>query len=208
MPQLFVPTNSVSANSVSANSVSIPSGSTRSGSTRSGSTRSVRVSTPITDQNAAILDRLKSGQLLTLDPGCQGGLIILKSFYADFAGAGAAIGGAFDLACTAVYVVGSVQLQPAPREQREEALNTRIACAEMLAEIASIPVPLRRSYRIVEQLSQWLSREVAATIPAELIAKMVGVLPISVELAQQSRQELADDTPTLLSERPAHKVPM
>lgn len=152
------------------------------------------------DKNAAILNCLKSGQVFTLDPDYPGGLIIYKSFYADFAGPGAAVGGEFDRTCTAVYAVGPIHLQPnSTREQREAALNTRITYAELLAEIANIAVPLRRSYRIVEQLSQWLSREIVIALPAELIAKMVGVLPISIELAQQSRKALASDMPTLLS---------
>jgi hypothetical protein len=101
--------------------------------------------------NDAILCRLQRGQLLSLDAASWGGLIILKTFYVDFAGPGAAVGGEFDRHCTAVYAIGQVQLQiPSNRADQEQVLLHRIAQASSLAKIANIPGTLQRSCRIVE----------------------------------------------------------
>lgn len=149
-------------------------------------------------QNAAILRHLQSGQLLRIAPDSTGSLLIVKSFYVDFAGAGAAIGGEFDRRCTAVCVIGNVRLQNlATQADRDEAILTRIAYAERLTEILDIPVPLRRGRLIVDQLSQWLPGNLALTVPAELAAGLAGILPMTVRLAWRSHKELADDLPTL-----------
>ncbi|PZV03719.1 MAG: hypothetical protein DCF22_26000 [Leptolyngbya sp.] len=152
------------------------------------------------DNNTALLNCLRSGQLHSLPADCQGGLIILKSFYADFAGAGAAIGGEFDRHCTAVYTIGSVRLERrTSRVEREETLQTRIAYAEKLADITQVAVPLRRGGLIVDYLSQWLPAELAMTIPQELIGKLVGVLPVTVKLAGRSRQQGTGEMPTMIA---------
>jgi hypothetical protein len=152
------------------------------------------------DSNIALLHRLRSGQLYSLPADCQGGLIILKSFYADFAGAGAAIGGEFDRHCTAVYAVGTVRLERrTSRVEREDTLKTRITYAENLAAMTHVAVPLRRGSLIVNSLSQWLSAELAMTIPYELIGKLVGISPITVKLAWQVRRQSTDEMPTMIA---------
>ncbi|NJP10175.1 MAG: hypothetical protein HC866_12420 [Leptolyngbyaceae cyanobacterium RU_5_1] len=123
--------------------------------------------------------------------------------FADFAGPGAAVGGEFDRHCTAVYTVGAIRLrQAATRVERKQTLQTRIVYAEALAAITETSVPLRRGCLIVEQLCQWLPTELAETIPAELVGKLVGVLPTTVKLAWQSRYRAGDEMPTLLASQP------
>lgn len=157
------------------------------------------------DSNATLLHRLQSGQIYSIPENCQSGLIILKSFYADFAGPGAAIGGEFDRCCTAVYAIESTHLEnQTSLAAREHSLQTRIAYAEKLAAITRIAAPLHRGSLIVQHLSQWLSAERAMTIPYELIGKLVGISPITVKLAWQSRQKRPDEMPTVIA--PARMV--
>ncbi|MDX2231690.1 MAG: hypothetical protein NW220_18795 [Leptolyngbyaceae cyanobacterium bins.349] len=137
--------------------------------------------------NAGLLHRITSGHVLTIAPDSIGGLLLIKPFYVDFAGPGAAVGGEFDRDCTAVYQVGLVRLQTLlTQRDRQEAIQTRIAYAEQLAAILDIPHALQRSRLIVEQLTDWLPGNLSLTIPAELAAGLAGVLPKTIELAWQS----------------------
>jgi hypothetical protein len=148
--------------------------------------------------NAELLSQLQNGQLLTIDPACMGGLLIVKSFYVDFAGPGAAVGGTVDRQCTAVYVIGTVRFKQCKTSmEREESLYTRMAYAERLSTILNIAMPLRRGCLIVEQLRQWVMPDAVDRIPSALISKLVSVDTTIVNLALQSRKELADDMPTL-----------
>jgi hypothetical protein len=56
-------------------------------------------------QHTALLHRLTRGHVLAIDPDSLGGLLLVKAFYVDFAGPGAAVGGEFDQDCTAVYAI-------------------------------------------------------------------------------------------------------
>ncbi|EKQ69477.1 hypothetical protein OsccyDRAFT_2105 [Leptolyngbyaceae cyanobacterium JSC-12] len=145
-------------------------------------------------QTRTILHQLQSGQLLTIAPDSPGSLLIVKSFYVDFAGPGAAVGGEFDRRCTAVYVVGTVRLQTiANQSDREDAIQTRLTYAEQLAHIVDYPNPQQRGRAIVQQLAEWLPGNLSLTIPAELTAGLAGVLPTTVQMAWQSHKEIADD---------------
>lgn len=141
-------------------------------------------------QAAALLAQLQSGNIFQLAPECQGGLIIEKQFYSDFAGPGAAIGGQFDAACVAIYPVGAIQVRSlTSRQERFQALQIRIAYAERLGKIASLQVPLRRGGLIVEQLSKWLPHQSVEAIADELIAQLVGILPTTVRLSKRSQKQ-------------------
>lgn len=162
-----------------------------------------RQPSPDSHTNNAVLGCLKSGQLLAIAPNSPGGLIIVKSFYADFAGPGAAVGSEFDRHTTAVYAIGPVQFYtPATRAERATSVETRIAYTERLSSILDIPVPLRRATLIPEQFHAWLPGQSLETVPAELISKLVGILPATVKLAWHSRKQLANDTPTLITSNP------
>lgn len=150
-------------------------------------------------QNAALLQRLKSAHLLTLSPDSPGGLLIVKQFYVDFAGPGAAVGGELDRDCTAVYAVGVVRCQmPLTLRDRQESIYTRMSYTERLAEILDVAVPVRRSSLMMEQLANWLPGNLALTIPAELVAGLVGVLPTTVRLVWQTHKAMSGDASTLL----------
>ncbi len=136
------------------------------------------------------LSFFKSGQFLSLSPDCQGGLILLKSFYADFVGSGAVVGSSFDVNCTSVYVIGTVEFcAPATYSERQQAFCKRMAYTQQLQEIAGEEAPLRRSCLILQQLHQWVGAEEAKKIPDELVARLAGVLPKTLEIAKKVKSQ-------------------
>lgn len=141
---------------------------------------------------------LKTGQLLALAENSQAGLIIQKRYHAEFVGPGAAVGGIFDLSCTAVFTLGKVEFWvPSTAAQRSQTYQNRIACIEKMRQIIDVQSPLRRAYLIIKQLSHWYSREEVATIPEEALGKLVAVLPETVACAWR---QYAQNPDSLLEE--------
>jgi len=136
---------------------------------------------------AVLLRRITSGHLLAIAPDVKGGLLLIKPFFVDFVGPGGAVGGEFDRSCIAVYPVGTVRCQPLlTKYDRQEAIQTRITCAEQLAAICDRPHARDRADQIIQQLADWLPGNLSLLIPAELTAGLVGVLPDTIRLAWQT----------------------
>ncbi|MEW6498368.1 MAG: hypothetical protein AB1589_38585 [Cyanobacteriota bacterium] len=133
------------------------------------------------------LSFFKSGQFLCLSPECQGGLIIHKSFYADFVGPGAAVGSSFDVNCTSVYVIGEVKFWvPATYAERQQAFQKRMAYSQQLQELVGQGAPLQRCALILNQLSQWVGAKEANNIPDELVARLAGVFTKTVKMTRKT----------------------
>lgn len=133
------------------------------------------------------LSFFKSGQFLCLSPECQGGLIIHKSFYADFVGPGAAVGSSFDVNCTSVYAIGKVEFcVPATYSERQQAFQQRMAYSQQLQDIVGEEAPLHRSILMLNQLSQWVGAEEVTKIPDELVARLAGVLTKTIKVARKT----------------------
>lgn len=136
------------------------------------------------------LSFFKSGQFLCLTPNCQGGLILQRPFYADFVGAGAAVGSSFDVNCTSVYAIGKVEFcVPATFSERQKAFQQRMAYSRRLQEIVAEEAPLHRSILILNQLCEWVGDEEAKKIPDQLIARLAGVLTKTLKVAKQTYVE-------------------
>ncbi len=137
-----------------------------------------------------------SGQLLCLPENCQTGLILQSPHYADFAGAGAAVGGEFDIKCTSIYVIGNANfLVPELFQERQRAFRQRLLYMNNLHKITYVRSPVQRAYLIVRQLSQWLGLEAAQNIPPNLVAALVGILPSTVEAGWQQYSQLHTEPP-------------
>ena len=133
------------------------------------------------------LSFFKSGQFLCLTPNCQGGLILQRPFYADFVGAGAAVGSSFDVNCTSVYAIGKVEFcVPATFSGRQQAFQQRMAYSHRLQEIVAEEAPLHRSILILNQLCEWVGDEEAKKIPDQLIARLAGVLTKTLKVAKET----------------------
>ena len=140
----------------------------------------------ISKKSGQPIQLLRSGQLLSLTTDCYAGLILQKPFYAEFVGPGAAVGSVFDMHCTSVYTLGSVEFWvPSNRTERQEAFQKRVTYIESLQKITLEQSPLRRAFLIVGQLCQWVGTKEASQVSHELIAQMVGVLPGTVAIAWQ-----------------------
>jgi hypothetical protein len=131
----------------------------------------------------ALLDLFKSGQWLALKPECRGGLIVQKSFYADFVGPGAAVGGSFDVNCTSVYVLGEVEFYaPTTYTERQHAFHKRVSYIKKLSEILAVNASIHRACLTIRQLCLWVGVNQTRSIPLELIAQLGGLIPHSVAL--------------------------
>jgi hypothetical protein len=139
---------------------------------------------------------------LAISPDCHGGILIRKSHYSDFIGPGAAIVNRHDLQGNAVVPVGRLKFVPLKTpEERQCALGKRVEYLRTLEEIARSPVALRRSCQIVGYLCHWLTETDAKAIPHELVASLVGVMPLAIELAWRSHRN--EDAVHAIAESPA-----
>lgn len=132
------------------------------------------------------LSLLKSGQFLALDPDCQGGLILHKGFFSDFVGAGAAVGGCFDLKSTAIYTIGMVKFHaPETHQERRQAFQQRLGYIHQLQQIIVEPLPVRRASVLLHQLYEWVGIKEVSKIPHEFMARLIGVYPETIAFAWQ-----------------------
>lgn len=126
---------------------------------------------------------------LAISPQCHGGIIIKKGHYSDFIGPGAAVVNRHDLQGNKVVPVGRIKFVPLKTpEARQGALSQRVAYLRTLEEIARSPVAIRRSCQIVEYLCDWLGESDAQAITDELVASLVGVVPLAIQLAWRTRK--------------------
>lgn len=131
------------------------------------------------------LSFFKSGQFLCLTPDCKGGLILQKPFYADFVGPGAAVGSSFDINCTSVYVIGTVEFYvPETYPVRQKAFQKRMAYSKRLQNIAGVEAPIHRCCLMLHQLCHWVGVKETNKVPDELIARLAGALTKTVKVAR------------------------
>ncbi|MEM9136138.1 MAG: SLBB domain-containing protein [Cyanobacteria bacterium P01_F01_bin.42] len=134
----------------------------------------------------ALVELLKSGKILSIGGHVNAGVIIQKPLYADFVSHGSAIGGAFDLDCTAVYVLGTVQLSaPENCDDIGDAVHRRASDMELMRVLRRADSPLVRSIAMLRLLcSRFRGRQVQ-TVPQEVLAQLVGVVPDTLTEAWQ-----------------------
>lgn len=134
----------------------------------------------------APVELLKSGQLLSVGGDDSAGLIIQKPFFAEFVGEGAAIGGLFDLQCVTVHTLGVVQITvPDEKEARQSAFQRRIEDIEAMQNLCQADSPLERGVSVLKFLCERFDKQQVQTIPNDVLAKLVGVLPSTIASAWQ-----------------------
>ena len=128
-----------------------------------------------------LLARLKSQELLIVNPRRKNGLIIYKKYHAEFAGPGAIVGGLFDLGVTTVLAVGSVSLvDPQNSQEKKQAYKMRRQWVRLTKQIIDNPQPTERAQVILNQFEHWFDVETVADLPDEAFALLVGVLPQTI----------------------------
>ncbi|NET56037.1 MAG: hypothetical protein F6K47_07655 [Symploca sp. SIO2E6] len=128
-----------------------------------------------------ILEQLHDQQLLIVSQR-RNGLILYKSYHAEFVGPGAAVGGQLDLDCQQVLPVGELcLLSPQSPEERLRAYALRLQWTRLIREITSRHTPLQRAQKILEQFEGFnFKPQIINQLPDEAFALLVGVLPHTI----------------------------
>jgi hypothetical protein len=135
--------------------------------------------------SVAILERLKKGELLAVNPRRKNGLILIKKYHGEFAGPGAVVGGFFDLDVVKVIPVGNLSLIPLENsEERQKAYLIRRQWLRLTKQIADNPFPLERAQMILNQFEHWFDPQTANQLPDEAFALLVGVVSQTIRKAR------------------------
>jgi len=125
--------------------------------------------------------QLQRGDLSIVNPRRKNGLIIYKTYHAEFAGPGAIIGGQFDLDATHLLAVGNLSLViPSSSQARKQAYKMRRQWVKLMKQIIDNPQPTERAQVILNQFEHWFDTETVADLPDEAFALLVGVLPQTI----------------------------
>ncbi|MEB3356139.1 MAG: hypothetical protein VKK04_05390 [Synechococcales bacterium] len=142
-------------------------------------------------ESEEILAQIRQGDLLIVDSRRRNGLILYKTYHAEFAGPGAAVGGGFDLDCQWVLPVGDLLLLASTsHEDRQKAYLIRRQWIRLTHQFTDNAVSLKRAQMILNQFETYFDRATIAQIPDDAFAMMVGVLPHTVRLARRPPQKL------------------
>lgn len=138
-------------------------------------------------QSSDIIKELSNGKLLLVDSRRRNGLILIKRFHAEFAGPGAAIGGAFDLDSQQAIPVGDFCLvYPQSPQERQKAFGIRRHWVRLTEQLTAKPEALERAQMILTQFEQYFDAETVAKIPDRALALLIGVFPQTIRSARQS----------------------
>jgi hypothetical protein len=125
--------------------------------------------------------QLQQGELLIVNPRRKNGLIIYKTYHAEFAGPGAIIGGQFDLDVSKLLAVGNLSLvTPSNAQARKQAYKMRRQWVRLTKQIIDNPEPMERAQVILNQFEHWFDVATVADLPDEAFALLVGVLPQTI----------------------------
>lgn len=128
-----------------------------------------------------LLPKLQQGELLIVNPRRKNGLIVYKTYHAEFAGPGAIIGGQFDLNVSRLLAVGNLSLiTPDSPQARKQAYKMRRQWVRLTKQIIDNPQPTERAQVILNQFEHWFDTETVADLPDEAFALLVGVLPQTI----------------------------
>lgn len=133
-----------------------------------------------------ILHYIRTGQVWVVSHRRRNGLILYKTFHAEFAGPGAAIGGSYDQDCQQVIPVGNLSLiRPASHKEQQDAYLIRRQWIKLTQQFTDQSSPLKRAQMILNQFETYFDQQTIARIPDEAFAMLVGVLPYSIRMARR-----------------------
>ena len=132
-------------------------------------------------QISQLLSRLKTQELLIVNPRRKNGLILYKKYHAEFIGPGAIAGGNFDTDTIGLIPVGSLSLiSPQDSQERRQAYKMRRQWVRLTKQIIDNPKSTERAQIILNQFEHWFDVETVASLPDEAFALLVGVLPQTI----------------------------
>jgi hypothetical protein len=151
------------------------------------SNNTVNLSVKQSPEVGELLQKIKSGQLLIVNPRRRNGIVIYRQFHAVFAGPGSAVGGDFDQDCISILPLGKLSLlEPSSPEEQQKALRIRLQWVRLTQNFTDRPVPVDRAQMILEQFQMYFDQKIVNRIPDDAFAQMVGVFPETIRLARQS----------------------
>ena len=128
---------------------------------------------------------LQEKNLLLINPKKKNGLILIKRYYADFAGPGAIIGGCFDQDLEDIIPLGNLSLlQPSNHQERHRAYLIRRQWVRLIKQITDNPIAHQRAQVILNQFEHWFDAKTTAKISDEVFASIVGVFPDTITKAR------------------------
>jgi hypothetical protein len=138
-----------------------------------------------TEEEIKIREDLIAQKLLIINPRRKNGLILIKKNYAEFAGPGSVVGSWFDTDLKQVIPVGNLSLiEPKTPEERQKGYLIRRQWVRLTKQITDNPIPQERAQVILNQFEHWFDCEIAAKLPDEAFALLVGVLPKTIRKAR------------------------
>jgi len=133
-----------------------------------------------------IIKELSNGKLLLVDSRRRNGLILIKYFHAEFAGPGAAVGGAFDVESVQAIPVGDFCLvYPQSPQERQKAYSIRRHWVRLMEQLTAKPEALERAQMLLTQFEQYFDSETVAQIPDRALALLIGVFPQTIRAARE-----------------------
>lgn len=141
---------------------------------------------------AALADYLLQGHLLVVSKRQRNGLLLVKEFYAEFAGPGAIVGGNFDRDCRRVIPVGHLSLTPpSNHDECQEAFLIRRQWIRLTQQFTDSSGPaVGRARMILNQFETYFDARAVQKLPDEAFALLVGVFPHTVRLARRPAGKL------------------
>jgi hypothetical protein len=132
-----------------------------------------------------INDLLQGRRLLLINPKKKNGLILIKTYYAEFAGPGAIVGGCFDRDLQKVIPVGKLSLiEPSTSQERQRGYLIRRQWVKLIKQITDNPIPHERAQVILNQFEHWFDANTTNQVADEIFALIVGVLPCTITKAR------------------------
>ncbi|MEM9504092.1 MAG: hypothetical protein AAGA01_09070, partial [Cyanobacteria bacterium P01_E01_bin.43] len=133
-----------------------------------------------------VLDRINSGKLWIVNSRRRNGIVVYKKFHAEFAGPGAAVGGALDANCDRITALGNLSLvEPKSYEEQQKAIRIRLQWVRLTQNFTDKPIPVERAQMILEQFKTYFDQDIVDSVPDEAFSMLVGVFPRTVRQARQ-----------------------
>ena len=133
-----------------------------------------------------ILSQLHQKESLIVNPRKRNGVILIKTYHAEFAGPGSVIGGEFDTDVVRVLAVGNLSLlQPQSTEEQIKAYLIRRQWILLTKQIADNPTPQQRAQIILNQFETWFDASIVSQVCDEAFSLLVGVLPKTITAARR-----------------------
>ncbi|NEQ44207.1 MAG: hypothetical protein F6K00_11890 [Leptolyngbya sp. SIOISBB] len=133
-----------------------------------------------------VLDKINSGKLWIVNSRRRNGIVVYKKFHAEFAGPGAAVGGALDEKCESISALGNLSLvEPKSYEDQQKAIRIRLQWVRLTQNFTDKPIPVERAQMILEQFKTYFDQSIVDSVPDEAFSLLVGVFPSTVRKARR-----------------------